>query len=101
VTADTLAEENRRLQYGDCPSEVTGPTGTYRNRYRLVHAAMCPAWLRYQRRLPDYTAMPSGQVSRCDEPAPPGTTVLLSSRPIAPCGLVVTHRGPYTRRPNE
>ena len=100
MTADTLAEETRRMQCSNCPSEVAGPTGTYRNRYRVVHAATCPAWQRYQKRLPGYTAMPSGQVVRCDEPAPPGTTVLLSNRPIAPCGLVVTHRGPYKQRPN-
>jgi hypothetical protein len=100
VTPDTLAEEIRRLQRGDCPSEVTGPTGAGRNRYLVIHAETCPAWLRYQKRLPGYTAMPSGQVVRCDEPAPPGTTFLLSNRPIAPCGLVVTHRGPYKRRPN-
>jgi hypothetical protein len=31
-------------------------------------------------------------------PTPPGTTVLLSNRPMSPCGLVVTHRGPYRRK---
>jgi hypothetical protein len=98
VNAGALAAEIRRLQCDDCPSRVIGPTGADRNRFRVVHAATCPAWLRYQKRLPGYTAMPFGQVVRCDEPVPPGTTVLLSNRPMAPCGLVVTHRGPYKRR---
>lgn len=98
MTEAFLVEEIRRLQCQDCPAEVIGPTGTGKHRYRVVHSATCPTWLRYQRKLPGYTAMPSGVVVRGDEPAPPGTTVLLANSPIAPCGAVVIHRGPYKRR---
>jgi hypothetical protein len=99
MTEAFLAEEIRDLQCQDCPSEVIGPTGTGKRRYRVVHAETCPAWLRYQRKLGGYTAMPSGTVVRGGEKPPPGTTVLLSNVPMAPCGAVVTHRGPYKRRP--
>lgn len=87
----------RDLQCPDCPSEVLGPSGAYTNRYRVVHAETCPAWIRYQKRLPGYTAMPSGAVVLAGEEAPPGTTVLVSNGPVSPCGLVVTHRGPYRK----
>jgi hypothetical protein len=100
VTGASLADEIRRLQCQDCPAEVIGPSGTAKRRYRVVHAATCPTWLRYQRKLTGYTAMPSGLVVRGDEPSPPGTTVLLANSPLAPCGAVVTHRGPYKRWPS-
>jgi hypothetical protein len=43
MSAGTAAEEIRRLQCGDCPSQVIGPVGSYANRYRVVHAKTCPS----------------------------------------------------------
>lgn len=99
MTADAITEEIAHLQCPDCPSEVIGPSGTGHRRYRVVHAETCPTWQRYQRRLPGYTAMPSGAVVQGGDQPPPGTTRMLSNSPMAPCGAVVTHRGPYKRRP--
>jgi hypothetical protein len=91
--------EIRYLLCDDCPSLLLGG-GLVKRRYRVVHEATCPTWLRYQKRQGGYTAMPSGVVVRPGEKPPPGTTVLLSNRPGNPCGAVVTHRGPY-RRPAD
>ena len=99
MNADAVSAEIRGLQCPDCASVVLGPSGTSKRRYRVVHAETCPAWQRYQQKLPGYTAMPSGAVVRAGEQAPPGTTRLLSNSPMPPCGAAVTHRGPYKRRP--
>lgn len=56
------------LKCADCDSEVI----VSGHRARVVHAAECPWWQRYQRR---------EVVGRI------------------PCGTVVTHRGPYKRDP--
>ena len=90
--------EAEYLSCPDCPSEVIGPTGTTKLRYRVVHEATCPAWARYRLNLPGYTALPSGQVIMAGDPLPEGTTRVVSNGSPAPCGAVVTHRGPYRRR---
>lgn len=66
-----IERESRYLACKDCASEVRGYAGE-RWRYRVIHSATCPGWREYQ----------AGRVSG----------------PI-PCGAVVTHRGPYRRRP--
>lgn len=95
--AEAIAAEIADLRCADCLSEVIGPTGTAKRRYRVIHQETCPTWARYQRKLPGYTALPSGTVVLAGRPAPDGTTALVANSPSAPCGAVVTHRGPYQR----
>jgi hypothetical protein len=66
-----IERDSRYLACKDCGGEVRGYAGE-RWRYRVIHSATCPWWREYQ----------AGRVSG----------------PI-PCGAVVTHRGPYERRP--
>jgi hypothetical protein len=66
-----IERDSRYLACKDCPSEVRGFAGS-RWRYRVIHAETCPWWRNYQ----------AGQVHGA-----------------VPCGAVVTHRGPYKRRP--
>ena len=66
-----IERDARDLACGDCASEVHGSAGD-RWRYRVIHTSTCPWWRLYQ----------AGQV-----------------RGRVPCGAVVTHRGPYKRRP--
>lgn len=94
--ADYAEREDLRCEW--CASDVLGPTGTSKRRYRVIHEAACPALARYRSRLPGYTALPSGQVVRAGDPVPPGTVRLVANSPTQPCGAVVTHRGPYARR---
>src|SRR6266567_3804050 len=83
-----------RLACPDCPSEVRRTDW----RFRVIHQESCPSWRRIRQRLPGYTALPSGAIVLAGEPAPQGTTALLSnSGPAGPCGTSVTHRGPYKR----
>lgn len=56
----------------DCPAEVRVTEGKAVLRARVIHAATCPWYRRYQAR----------EVVGC-----------------IPCGTVVTHRGPYKRDP--
>jgi hypothetical protein len=67
----TIEHHSRALACQHCASEVRGFAGA-RWRYRVIHADGCP-WYRRHRAGED-----PGQV---------------------PCGAVVTHRGPYKRRP--
>jgi hypothetical protein len=68
--------------------------GGERERWMVVHEADCLLWQRYQQRAGGYTAMPSGELWRADQPWPEGE-VVLSNSPGAPCGAVVTWRGRY------
>jgi len=83
-----------RLACPDCPGEVRR-TGW---RFRVIHQESCPSWRLYQRRLPGYTALPSGAIVLAGEPAPKGEALVSNRGPSGPCGTSVTHRGPYRRR---
>lgn len=85
-----------RIACPDCPAGIRNTDW----RFRVVHEATCPTWQRYARKLPGYTAVPSGVIVRAGEKPPEGTTALLSNSGGAiPCGTSVTHRGPYKRAP--
>ena len=87
-----VAEVTAQIACPDCPAQIRR-TGW---RFRVAHTDACPSWRRYQRKLPGYTALPSGVLVRAGEEPPPGTTALLpSSGGTVPCGTSVTHRGPY------
>jgi hypothetical protein len=66
-----IERDSRHLACKDCLSEVRGFAGS-RWRYRVIHAETCPWWRAYQ----------AGKVQGA-----------------IPCGAMVTHRGPYRRRP--
>ena len=90
-----LSEVHPWIACQDCPAEIRNTEW----RFRVIHEATCPTWLRYAQKLPGYTAMPSGAIVRAGEDPPEGTTVLVrNSGTGGPCGTSVTHRGPYKRR---
>jgi hypothetical protein len=82
------------LLCGWCASFVLHSRGTM-ERWRVVHEGDCLVWQRYQQRTGGYTALPSGQLCRWDEPWPKGTDYAMGNMPGAPCGATVTWRGPY------
>jgi len=87
-----VAEVTAQITCPDCPAQIRR-TGW---RFRVAHTDACPSWRRYQRKLPGYTALPSGVLVRAGQEPPPGATALLpSSGGTVPCGTSVTHRGPY------
>jgi hypothetical protein len=87
-----VAEVTAQIACPHCPAQIRR-TGW---RFRVAHTDACPSWRRYQRKLPGYTALPSGVLVRAGQEPPPGTTALLpSSGGTVPCGTSVTHRGPY------
>lgn len=67
-----MAEMQRELACPDCPAGVRITEGVRLFRARVIHAATCPWWRRYQ----------AGEV--CGR---------------IPCSTTVTHRGPYKRDP--
>ena len=72
---DVWAQQIREdLACADCPSEVRVTEGKAVLRAGVIHSATCPWWRRYQAR------EVAGRI---------------------PCGVVVTHRGPYKRDPEE
>lgn len=85
----------RSLLCGWCASLLLRSPAA-RERWIVVHEAGCLIWQRYTRREGGYTAKPSGVLWRGDQPWPPGAAVVISNTPGAPCGAVVTWRGPYT-----
>jgi hypothetical protein len=82
-----IEQDSRELACPDCISEVRGYAGT-RWRYRVIHSATCPWWRAYR------AGRTNTHVPPDRNPAVPGTW------PI-PHGAVVTHRGPYKRRPAQ
>lgn len=70
--AELVGETQRDLACPDCASEVRVTVGVKLVRARVIHAAECPWWQRYQAR------EVTGRI---------------------PCCTVVTHRGPYKRDP--
>ncbi len=82
-----IERDARELACPDCAGEVRGYAGD-RWRYRVIHSATCPWWREYQ------AGRVSGRVPADRNRVVPGVWAI-------PHGAVVTHRGPYKRRPAE
>src|SRR5258708_29002722 len=90
-----LESEIRSLLCHWCSSLLLRSPGA-RERWRVVHEADCLLWTRYQQRAGGYTALPSGELWRGGTSWPAGASRVLANQPGAPCGAVVTWRGPYS-----
>lgn len=74
---------------------------TTRRRWTVVHEADCLPWTRYAQRVGGYTALPTGELWGPAAPWPQGAERVLTNGPVAPCGAVVTWRGPNATQASQ